>query len=238
MAIDVSTLSTRPLDPVIDEELVKFEQGVPSISRRRDRRGRLSRLPAEPGHLRPAPGRAQPDGAGQGPPRLARSRAARDARLPRRRVLARLGAPHHPPERADALRPARADARAPAPAGVGRPDDPGGVRRHRPQRDRLPPRWRLPVRGARHQPVGEGDDRLLPPQPVCTAHAAQVQDQLLGLRHRLRSGHVQRRRRHRREPAQAPTAPSSPASRCSWRAGSAPTRTRRRRSRSSRPASS
>src|SRR6266480_2703216 len=28
MAIDVSTLSTRPLDPVIDEELVKFEEGV------------------------------------------------------------------------------------------------------------------------------------------------------------------------------------------------------------------
>src|SRR2546426_9673823 len=28
MAIDVSTLSTRPLDPVIDEELVKFEAGV------------------------------------------------------------------------------------------------------------------------------------------------------------------------------------------------------------------
>ena len=28
MAIDVSTLSTRPLDPVVDEELVKFEQGV------------------------------------------------------------------------------------------------------------------------------------------------------------------------------------------------------------------
>ncbi|HKA93967.1 MAG TPA: hypothetical protein VKE97_09195, partial [Acidimicrobiia bacterium] len=28
MAIDVSTLSTRPLDPVVDEELTKFEEGV------------------------------------------------------------------------------------------------------------------------------------------------------------------------------------------------------------------
>src|SRR5262245_19845296 len=28
MAIDVSTLSTRPLDPVIDEELDRFEEGV------------------------------------------------------------------------------------------------------------------------------------------------------------------------------------------------------------------
>ena len=28
MAIDVSSLSTRPLDPVVDEELVKFEEGV------------------------------------------------------------------------------------------------------------------------------------------------------------------------------------------------------------------
>ncbi len=111
--------------------------------------------------------------------------------------------PHHPPERADALRAAGADARAAAPAGVGRPDDPGGVWRHRPQRDGLPSRRRVPVRGARHQSLGKGDDRLLPAQPVRAAHAAQVQDQLLGLRHRLRSGHVQRRRRHRRQPAQA-----------------------------------
>ena len=76
------------------------------------------------------------------------------------------------------------------------------MRRHRPQRDGLPSRRRVPVRGARHQPVGEGDDRILPAQPVRAAPAAQVQDQLLRLRHRLRPGHVQRRRRHRREPPQ------------------------------------
>ena len=40
---------------------------------------------------------------------------------------------------------------------------PRGVRRHRPQRHGLPPRRRLPVRGARHQPVG----RRPPPTSSC-----------------------------------------------------------------------
>ena len=39
--------------------------------------------------------------------------------------------------------------------------------------------------------------------PVRAAAAPQVQDQLLGLRHRLRPGHVQRRRRRRRVPPAA-----------------------------------
>ena len=40
--------------------------------------------------------------------------------------------------------------------GLGRPDHPRGLRRHRPQRAGLPPRRRLPVRGARHHAVGRG----------------------------------------------------------------------------------
>ena len=81
--------------------------------------------------------------------------------------------------------------------------------------------------------VGRGHQGPLPAQPARAAPAPQVQDQLLGLRHRLRPGDVQRRRRDRGAAARSPTAPSSPASRCSSPAASAPTRTRRRRSRSS-----
>ena len=61
----------------------------------------------------------------------------------------------------------------------------------------MPPRRRLPLRGARHQPLGRGDLPPPPAQPLLPAPSPQVQDQLLGLRHRLRPGHVQRRRRHR-----------------------------------------
>ena len=49
--------------------------------------------------------------------------------------------------------------------------------------------------------VGRGGLPPLPAQPARPAPAPQVQDQLLGLRHRLRPGDVQRRRRHRRPPA-------------------------------------
>ena len=115
-------------------------------------------------------------------------------------VLAWLGPHHHPPERAVPLRRARAGARGAAHAGLGRAHHPRGVRRHGPQRHGLPPRRRLPVRGLRHQPLGRGRVPPLPAQPVRPAAAPQVQDQLLGLRHRLRPGHVQRRRRDRHHP--------------------------------------
>ena len=60
-------------------------RAVERVPRGRDRRGRLPGLPPEPGHLRPAPGRPQPDGAGEDPARPGHARAARDARLHRRR---------------------------------------------------------------------------------------------------------------------------------------------------------
>ena len=114
-------------------------------------------------------------------------------------------------------------------------DQPRGLRRHGPQRHGLPPRRRLPARGARRHAVGRGGVPTLRPQPAGPAPAAQVQDQLLRLRHRLRPGDVQRRRRRRRHPHAATTARSSAASGCSSPAGSAPTRTPRWRSRSSPP---
>ena len=197
MAIDVRELSTRVLDPVIAEELDIYEKHRRGVPRRPDRRGRLPRLPPEPRRLRPAPGRPQPDAADQDPVRQAHRRAARDVRLHLRDVLAGLGSPHHPPERPVPLRRAREDAGDPAPAGVGRAHVPRGVRRHRPQRDGLPPRRRVPAGEARHQPVGRGDRALVAAPPLRAAPAPQVQDQLLGLRHRLRPGHVQRRRRDR-----------------------------------------
>ena len=49
--------------------------------------------------------------------------------------------------------------------------------------------------------LGRGHLPALRAQPDRPAPAPQVQDQLLGLRDRLRPGHVQRRRRRRRHPA-------------------------------------
>ena len=136
----------------------------------------------------------QPDGPHQGALRRHHRRAARHAGPHRRDLLAGLGPHHHPPERAVPLRRARAGPRGHAPAGLGRAHHPRGLRRHRAQRHGLPPGRRLPVRGLRHQPLGRGRLPALPAPPVRPAPAPQVQDQLLGLRHRLRPGHVQRRR--------------------------------------------
>ena len=173
-------------------------------------RGRLPGLPAQQRHLRPAPGRPQPDGADQVPLRRRQRRAAGAARQRRRPLQPGLGPPHHPPERPVPLRPARAGPGPAAGAGRGRPDHPRGLRRHRPQRHGLPPGRRLPLRGARHQPLGRGHLPSLPAPPVRPAPAPQVQDQLLGLRHRLRPGHVQRRGRGRRRPAPRRTARVEP----------------------------
>ena len=76
-----------------------------------------------------------------------------------------------------------------------------GVRRHRAQRRGVPSRRRLPVRSPRRHAVGRGRVPTLPAPPARAAPAAQVQDQLLGLRHRLRPGDVQRRRRRRQRAA-------------------------------------
>ena len=120
--------------------------------------------------------------------------------------------------------------------GLGRPDHPRGVRRHRPQRAGLPPRRRLPAsRCSTSAPWAEAAFQHFLRNPLAPAPAPQVQDQLLRLRHRLRPGDVQRRRRDRRHPHARRRHRSSPASGCSSPAASAPTRTRRWRSRSSPP---
>ena len=158
--------------------------------------------------------------------------------LHRRDLLARLGPPHHPPERAVPLRPARADARGPAPA---------RRRSASPSREACGDTVRnvmgchlagaCPLRGARHHAVGRGDHRpascatriaqRLPRKfkinfSGCATDCGQAMFNDVGV--------------IARHPPAAPTARSSPASRCSSPAASAPTRTRRRRSRSSRAA--
>ena len=236
MAIDVRELQTRPLDPIIAEELDIFERTVAEYldGRVDEDVFRVFRLnhgvygQRQGGHnqmlrVKVPHGRVTPE-------------QLETFALHRRDVLARLGSPHHPPERAVPLRAARADARDPAPAGVGRPHVARGVRRHRAQRHGLPPRRRVPAGDARHHAVGRGDRRLPAAPPVRAAPAPQVQDQLLGLRDRLRPGDVQRRRRHRDHPHARRRHRTKPASRCSSPAASAPTRTPRRRSRSSPPA--
>ena len=116
-------------------------------------------------------------------------------------VLPRLGPHHHPPEHPVPLRRARAGPRGAcatsASVGLTTREACGDTVRNV---HGLPPRRRLPVRGARHHAVGRGRLPALPAQPARPAPAPQVQDQLLRLRHRLRPGDVQRRRRHRHHP--------------------------------------
>ncbi len=135
------------------------------------------------------------------PVRLDDARAARDDGLHRRPLQPRLGPHHDPSEHPVPLRPARRHPRRDGASRLGRADQPRGVRRHRAQHPGLPPRRRLPARGARHHAVGRGGVPALRAQPARPAPAAQVQDQLLRLLHRLRSGDVQRRRR--RSPSRA-----------------------------------
>ena len=174
-----------------------------ALPRGRARRGRVPRLPPQQRHLRPAPGRPQPDGAGEGALRVDHARAARDDRLHRRRRTPAAGATS-PPARTSSST-SSSSSRSPrcmrAPR-VGRAHHPRGVRRHRAQRHGLPPRRRLPAtRCSTSRPWAEAAVPALPAQPARAAPAPQVQDQLLRLRDRLRPGDVQRRRRDRASPA-------------------------------------
>ena len=154
-------------------------------------------------------------------------------------VLPRLGPPHHPPEHPVPLR--RSSSRSPEVLRDCSPSvgltTPRGVRRHRAQRHGLPPRRRLPLRGARHHAVGRG--RL--PTTSCATRSRSACP--ASSRSTSRAAPPTAARRCSTTSASSPsTAPlrrrhaSSPASGCSSPAASAPTRTRRRRSRSSRPA--
>ena len=206
MAIDVRDLSNRVARPGHRRRARHLRAHRRRVPRRPGRRGRLPRLPPEPGHLRPAPGRPQPDAAGEDPrtggSRPSSSRCSRYIAETYSRgwghLTTRQNVQFH-------FVAARADARGPAPPRVGRAHLPRGVRRHRAQRHGLPPRRRVPVRGARHHARGPRPptDFLLR-HPVRAAPAPQVQDQLLRLRHRLRPGDVQRRRRDRDHAARSP----------------------------------
>ena len=158
MAIDVRELQTRPLDPVIADELDIFERTLAEYLDGRDRRGRLPRLPPEPRHLRPAPGRPQPDGAGEDPVRAGRrpssSRCSATSRETYSRGWGHLTTRQNVQFHFVQLEQTPEMLRLLASVGL---TTPRGVRRHRAQRRRLPPRRRVPVRGARHHAVGRGD---------------------------------------------------------------------------------
>ena len=157
-------------------------------------RGRLPGLSTQQRHLRSTPRRHQPNGADQGPLRGHLRRPVRHPGHHLHRTQPRLGPHHHPAEPAVPLRGVDRGTGGDAEAGRGRTHHPGGVWRHGPQRTGMPPRWGLPLRGARHQRLGRGHLPPLRPQPAKPAPPPEVQDQLLGMLHRLWPGHVQRRR--------------------------------------------
>ena len=236
MAIDVRELQTRPLEPVIAEELDTYERTLAEYldgrvdedvfrvfrlnhgiyGQRQGGRNQMVRVKIPYGRVTPE----QLEMLGYIAETYSRGWG---------HLTTRQNVQFH-------FVAARADAGDPAPARFGRPDDARGVRRHGAQRRRMPPRRRVPVREARHHAVGRGDRAAVPAPRVRAAPSPQVQDQLLRLRDRLRSGDVQRRRCRRGHARRSPTARPRPASRCSSPAVSAPTPIRRRRSKSSPPA--
>ena len=209
MAINLEELRARPLDPEIDEEIVRFEGAVDEylagdldedvfrVSRLNQgiygqRQGGTNQMV----RVKIPYGRVEPE--------QLEMLASISERYSRGwgHLTTRQNVQFHFVELRDTPEVLRL-------LGVGRAHQPRGVRRHRAQRRRLPPRRRVPLRGARHLAVGRSRLPMVPPQPALAAAAAQVQDQLQRLRDRLRPGDVQRRRRHRVSPVRSPTAPPS-----------------------------
>ena len=157
----------REIDAETAADIAKFERHARALPRRRPGRGRLPGVPPEQRHLRPAPGRPQPDGAHQGS--LRRHHAPSSSTCwPTSPTTYSRGWGHITTRQNVQFHfvAARAGPRGHAPAGRGRAHHPRGLRRHRAQRDGLPPGRRLPVRGPRHQPVGRGRLPALPAPPV------------------------------------------------------------------------
>ena len=224
----------REIDASTAADIAKFEAMLAQLPGGRHRRGRLPRLPAEQRHLRPAPGRPQPDGAGEDPLRRRHARPARAMAAPRRHSTPGAGATS-PPGRTSSSTSCswRRSPRCMRLLGIGGHDHPRGVRRHRPQRAGLPPRRGLPVRGARHHARG-------PRRPSSTSCATRSPSGCpASSRSTSRAAPPTAARpcsttsASSPPPARSRTAPSSRASGCSSPAASAPTPTRRWRSRSS-----
>ena len=229
----------RQIDPEVRAPTSPSSSDARALPGRRARRGRLPGLPAEQRHLRPAPGRPQPDGPGQGPVRVAHPRAARHVRPRRRDLQPGLGPHHHPAERPVPLRAARAGARRCCGTWP-RSASPPGRRAATPSATSWAATWPAPApsrcsTSARGPRPPSGTSCTIPyaqrlPRKFkinfsgCATDCGQAMFNDVGV--------------DRRRPARSPTAPSSPASGCSSPAASAPTRTRPRPSRSSPPARS
>ena len=155
--IDITELRTTTLDPVVADELDSFEDGV-----RRYLAGELDedvfrvfRLnngiygQRQGGHNQMV--RVKVPYGARRPPTSSRCSATSPTTY-----SPRLGPHHHPPEHPVPLR--RSSSRSPEVLRDCSPSvgltTPRGVRRHRAQRAGLPPRRRLPVRGARHHARG------------------------------------------------------------------------------------
>ena len=227
----------REIDPEPGRRHRQVRGPARALPRRRARRGRLPGLPPEQRHLRPAPGRPQPDGAGQGPLRRRSppSSSTCSATSPTT-YSPRLGPHHHPPEHPVPLRAARAGARRAA----------------RPRRRSASPPAR---RAATPSATCRAATSPAPARTRCSTSAPWAE---AAFRHFLRNPLAQRLPRKfkinfsgcatdcgqamfndvgvdRHHAARSTTAPSRPASGCSSPAASAPTRTPRWPSRSSPP---
>ena len=178
----------------------RLRRGVRQVPRRPDPRGRVHRLPAQAGRLRPAPAGRADD------PRQAAARrrhAGSDGCLRERgrEVRAAEQGPHHdPPEHPDAPRAAARRRRADPRDLRGRPLEPRGLRQHDPQRHRRSLGRRRRRRDLRPDPLRDRLRPLLRPPPDDAADAAQDQDRVLVLGRRPRDHRHPRRRLHPADP--------------------------------------
>ena len=187
----------RPRHPDPAAGVRRLRQRGREVPRRRDRRERVHRLPAQAGRLRPAPGR-RPDDPRQAAVGRHHARADGDVRRRRRAVGAAQEGPHHDAaEHPDAPRPAAGRGRADPRDLRRRALQPRGLRQHGPQRHRRPVGRRVPRRDVRPDAVRRRLRALLRAPPHDAADAAQGQDRVHGLGHRSRAHRHPRRRLHR-----------------------------------------
>ena len=206
----------------------RLRQRGREVPRRRHARGRVHRLPAQAGRLRPAPGR-RPDDPREAA--LRRHHAGADGGLRRRGRevrAAQQGPHHHAPEHPAPPHPAARRGQGDPRAVRLRPVEPRGLRQHRPQRDRRPVGRRVRGRALRPDALRRRLRALLRAPPHHAADAAQGQDGLHGDRRGPRDHRHPRRRLHPAHPRRR-----ARASRCASAAAPRSCRASRRRCTSS-----
>ena len=184
---DRETLGRARLSFADEADIDEFVDDARPLRERRDRAGRVARLPAAARHVRPAADRRRAMLRVKIPQGILDAAAAERARGRRRALLARLRPHHHPPEHPAPLHQAARCRAGDAAPRRGRADDARGVRQLGAQHHRVPVRRRRRRRAVRRDAVRRGADALPAAPSAQLVAAAQVQDRLRGLHRTITS---------------------------------------------------